>query len=80
MSAEANAAAGRTGGVQSLERAFMLLETMADAGGVISLSQLASDAQLPLHHPVLTTVIWTVGLTLVMAPLAIRAFNRRVVD
>lgn len=40
----------------------------------------AADAQPPLHHPVLTTVIWTVGLTLVMAPLAIRAFNRRVRD
>ena len=36
------------GGVQSLERAFAILETMADAGGVISLSQLANDAQLPL--------------------------------
>jgi ABC transporter DrrB family efflux protein len=37
-----------------------------------------ADAQLPLHHPILTTLIWTTGLTLVMAPLAIRAFQRRV--
>jgi ABC transporter DrrB family efflux protein len=37
-----------------------------------------SDAQLPLHHPILTTLIWTIGLTLVIAPLAIRAFQRRV--
>ena len=37
----------------------------------------AADAQLPLHHPVVTTLIWTIGLTLVVAPLAIRAFNRR---
>jgi ABC transporter DrrB family efflux protein len=37
-----------------------------------------ADAQLPLHHPVLTTLIWTVGLTIVLAPLAIRAFQRRV--
>ena len=36
------------------------------------------DAQLPLHHPVITTLIWTVGITLVMAPLALRAFRRRV--
>jgi ABC transporter DrrB family efflux protein len=35
------------------------------------------DAQLPLHHPILTTFIWTIGLTLVVAPLAIRAFKRR---
>jgi IclR family acetate operon transcriptional repressor len=59
MNAEATAAGGRSGGVQSLERAFMLLETMADAGGVISLSQLASDAQLPLPtiHRLIRTLV-----------------------
>src|SRR5690606_32643214 len=36
-----------------------------------------SDAALPLQHPVLSTVIWTVALTLVLAPLALRAFRRR---
>ena len=36
-----------------------------------------ADAQLPLHHPIITTLIWTIGLTLVVAPLAIRAFNKR---
>jgi ABC-type multidrug transport system permease subunit len=36
-----------------------------------------SDAALPLQHPVLSTVIWTVGLTAVLAPLALRAFQRR---
>ena len=36
-----------------------------------------ADAALPLHHPIITTLIWTVGLTLVMAPLAIRAFAKR---
>jgi ABC transporter DrrB family efflux protein len=36
-----------------------------------------ADAQLPLHHPILTTLIWTIGLTVVVAPLAIRAFRRR---
>lgn len=37
-----------------------------------------SEAQLPLHHPIPTTLIWTIGLTLILAPLAIRAFQRRV--
>ena len=52
-------APARAGGVQSLERAFMLLETMADAGGVISLSQLAADAQLPLPtiHRLVRTLV-----------------------
>ena len=36
-----------------------------------------ADAALPLHHPVLSTIIWTVGLTAVLAPLALRAFQRR---
>jgi hypothetical protein len=36
------------GGVQSLDRAFAILEAMADAGGMIGLSQLASDSGLPL--------------------------------
>lgn len=36
-----------------------------------------AHAALPLHHPVLTTVIWTVAITAVMAPLAVRTFNRR---
>jgi IclR family transcriptional regulator, acetate operon repressor len=47
------------GGVQSLERAFAILETMADAGGVISLSQLASDAALPLPtiHRLVRTLV-----------------------
>ena len=38
----------RAGGVQSLERAFRILETMADAGGTLGLSQLATRANLPL--------------------------------
>ncbi len=35
------------------------------------------DAALPLHHPVLSTIIWTVALTSVLAPLSIRTFTRR---
>ncbi|KRF17106.1 ABC transporter [Nocardioides sp. Soil797] len=39
-----------------------------------------SDAALPLQHPVLTTFIWTIGITLVVAPLAIRTFRKRTQD
>jgi IclR family transcriptional regulator, acetate operon repressor len=38
----------RTGGVQSLERAFGILETMAEAGGTLGLSELATRVNLPL--------------------------------
>ena len=41
---------------------------------------LAPDSALPLHHPVLSTVIWSLLLTAVLAPLSIRAFNRRTSD
>ena len=49
----------RSGSVQSLERAFGLLETMADAGGTIGLSQLAAEAGLPLPtiHRLLRTLV-----------------------
>ncbi len=58
--AEPLAAVTKTGGgVQSLERAFAILETMAAAGGVMSLSQLAADAQLPLPtiHRLVRTLV-----------------------
>ncbi len=64
MSTDQPAAAGSAvpktgGGVQSLERAFAILETMADAGGVISLSQLAANAKLPLPtiHRLVRTLV-----------------------
>lgn len=38
------------------------------------------DAALPLQHPALSTVIWTVALTVVLAPLALAAFRRRTRD
>jgi ABC transporter DrrB family efflux protein len=38
---------------------------------------LPPDSALPLQHPVLATVLWSVLLTAVLAPLSIRAFNRR---
>ncbi len=47
------------GGVQSIERVFELLETMADVGGVIGLSQLASQSGLPLPtiHRLMRTLV-----------------------
>jgi ABC transporter DrrB family efflux protein len=38
------------------------------------------DAAFPLQHPVLATLFWSVVITAVMAPLAIRAFRRRSLD
>ncbi|UED87134.1 IclR family transcriptional regulator [Streptomyces profundus] len=48
-----------SGGVQSLERAFGLLEQMADAGGVTGLSELASSSGLPLPtiHRLMRTLV-----------------------
>lgn len=48
-----------SGGVQSLDRAFAILEAMADAGGVIGLSQLAEKADLPLAtiHRLVRTLV-----------------------
>jgi IclR family acetate operon transcriptional repressor len=49
----------RTGGVQSIERAFELLELMADAGGDVALSQLAESSALPLPtiHRIMRTLV-----------------------
>ena len=38
---------------------------------------LPPDAALPLQYPIIATVLWSVGLSAVLAPLAIRAFVRR---
>jgi len=53
------AAGGAGDGVQSLERAFVLLELMADAGGEVALSQLASESGLPLStiHRLVRTLV-----------------------
>jgi ABC transporter DrrB family efflux protein len=37
----------------------------------------SADAALPLQYPVLFTILWSVLITAVMAPLALRAFRRR---
>ena len=38
------------------------------------------EAAWPLHHPILMTIVWSVGITAVLAPVAIRAFNKRTTD
>jgi IclR family acetate operon transcriptional repressor len=55
----AEAGSRGSGGVQSLERAFDLLEAMADAGGVIGLSRLAqqSGLALPTIHRLVRTLV-----------------------
>jgi IclR family acetate operon transcriptional repressor len=53
-------ASGRTSdGVQSLERAFLLLELMAEAGGEVALSRLARDSGMPLSsiHRLIRTLV-----------------------
>ncbi|QRY62534.1 ABC transporter permease [Gordonia sp. PDNC005] len=41
----------------------------------------ATDASaLPLQHPILATIIWSVALTAIFAPFALRAFRRRTAD
>jgi ABC-2 type transport system permease protein len=39
-----------------------------------------ASAQLPLHHPVLSTVLWSLALTAVFAPFALYAYRRRTSD
>ena len=48
-----------SGGVQSLERAFDLLERMADAGGEVGLSELSATSGLPLPtiHRLMRTLV-----------------------
>lgn len=38
------------------------------------------DAALPLQHPVIASLIWIVGLTVLIAPIAIKAFDARTRD
>jgi IclR family acetate operon transcriptional repressor len=52
-------AKGRTGSVQSIERAFGLLEAIAGHGGMMGLSQLVAESGLPpptIHRLVRTLV------------------------
>nr|WP_042183361.1 IclR family transcriptional regulator [Kibdelosporangium sp. MJ126-NF4] len=52
-------APGTNGGVQSLQRAFDLLEGLADAGGEASLSELATTSGLPMPtiHRLIRTLV-----------------------
>ncbi|MEU9594769.1 allantoin degradation transcriptional regulator AllR [Streptomyces sp. NPDC048219] len=54
-----DSARSATGGVQSLERAFDLLERMADAGGEVGLSELSASSGLPLPtiHRLMRTLV-----------------------
>ena len=56
---ESDVAAPATGAVQSVERSLELLELMADAGGEVTLSQLASSSGLPAPtiHRLLRTLV-----------------------
>ena len=58
---EAPVRRARPGGVQSIERAFALLEVMADLGGVAGLSRLAEASGLPLPtiHRLVRTLVDT---------------------
>jgi IclR family acetate operon transcriptional repressor len=51
--------AGRRGGVQTIERAFHLLEVLAAGGGEMSISQLADASGLPMPtiHRLLRTLV-----------------------
>jgi IclR family transcriptional regulator, acetate operon repressor len=56
---QVTAAEPRSGTVQSIERVFELLEAIAEAGGEISLSDLASASELPMPtiHRLLRTCV-----------------------
>jgi ABC transporter DrrB family efflux protein len=64
------------------------LRVMAEWNPVSSLAQAMRElwgnggpapetAQLPLHHPVLATILWSLALTATFAPFALRAYARR---
>ena len=67
------------------------LRVMAEWNPVSSLAQAMRElwgnggpapasAQLPLHHPVLATILWLLALTAIFAPFALRAYARRTAD
>src|SRR5699024_141191 len=58
--------------LSSVVQAMRLLWGNAPAVGL--------DAALPVQHPVLASLLWIVGLTAVIAPIAIKAFDARTRD
>lgn len=56
-----------------------LSQAMRDNWGVAG-AAVRADAPWPMHHPELATALWSLAITAVVAPLALRAFNRRTTD
>lgn len=65
-----------------------VLRTMAEWNPISALIQavrelwgntgpVPADAALPLQYPVIATLIWTVALTAILAPMSLRAFKKR---
>lgn len=52
-----------------------LVQAMRELWG--NAAPLGADAALPLQHPVLASTLWSIGISLVLGPLAVRAFLRR---
>jgi ABC-type polysaccharide/polyol phosphate export permease len=70
------------------DRMPRVLQVIAEWNPISSLTQavrelwgnaypLPEDAAFPLQHPVIATLIWIVVLTVLIAPMAIRTFQRR---
>jgi len=56
-----------------------LAQAMRDNWGIAGIP-VRADAPWPLQHPELATVIWSLAITALIAPLALRAFNARTTD
>jgi ABC-type multidrug transport system permease subunit len=56
-----------------------LSQAMRDNWGIAGIP-VRADAPWPLHHPELATLLWSIAITAVIAPLALRAFNKRTTD
>ncbi|KGN37409.1 ABC transporter permease [Knoellia subterranea] len=56
-----------------------LTQALRDNWGVAG-DPVRATAPWPLHHPELATLIWSLAITAVIAPLALRAFNARTTD
>lgn len=56
-----------------------LTQALRDNWGVAG-SAVRADAPWPLHNPELATILWSLAITAIIAPLALRAFNNRTTD
>ena len=56
-----------------------LSQALRDNWGIAGLP-VRADAPWPLQNPELATIIWSLAITAVIAPLALRAFNARTTD